>query len=251
MQYIKSKENLKFKKIKKLNLKKYRDEFNLFIAEGEKFVENIDRCLEVVLSESKKDKYLEKYPKLNDKEITVFSDNLFNDISIQNNNQGIIFLFEKENKKIENLKGDLVILDEIQDPGNLGTIIRTSLAAGYENLVLTSNSVDCYNIKVIRATMGAIFNVNVVYLEKEEIVKYLLNNGYNIVSTSLDDDSKDYTKMKLLDKNAFIFGNEGHGISKEFTDITNQKIKIKIYGNIESLNLAIATAIILYKTKEF
>lgn len=252
MQYIISKYNAKFKNLKKLNLKKYRDDLKLFIAEGEKFTDYLENAVEVVLSESKQEKYFDKYPKLKEKKIIVLSDNLFNELSFQKNNQGILFLFEKKELKIENLIGDLLILDEIQDPGNLGTIIRTALAAGYTNIILTNDSVDCYNLKVIRATMGAIFNVNIVYSDRESLKNYLLKNEneYNIISTSLSNDSIDYTDMQLYKKNAFIFGNEGHGVSKDLVKISNQKIKIKIYGDIESLNLAIATSIILYKTKE-
>lgn len=245
---IKSKENKYFKYIKKLKEKKYRDIEKLFIAEGEKlFLENTN-YENLIIKESKYNYVKKKYPFIN--KYIVLSDELFNDISIQNNSQGILIIYKQKKLDIKNIIGDVIVLDEVQDPGNLGTIIRTIVATGYKNLILTKNSVDIYSPKVVRATMGGIFEINCIYKEKEEIIEFLLNEKYNVITTCLDNESINYKDIKLKDKNAYLFGNEGRGISKEFLDISNSKVFIPIYGNIESLNVSIALAVFLYKTKD-
>ncbi|KGE62050.1 TrmH family RNA methyltransferase, partial [Fusobacterium periodonticum] len=110
--------------------------------------------------------------------------------------------------------------------------------------------VQAYNEKVIRATMGSILNVNLFYLEKQEIIKLLKENNYSIIATYLDKEALPYNKIKLKEKNAVIFGNEGRGICDEFVSISDCKTVIPILSNTESLNVAVASAIILYKFRE-
>lgn len=141
-------------------------------------------------------------------------------------------------------------MDNIQDPGNLGTIIRTLVALDFKTLVLTNDSCDCYNSKVIRSSMGAILKINIVYKDKKDIIDYIKKNGYNIVSTALSDDSVQYSNMKIEKKNAYIFGSEGKGISSEFLDVSNQKIIVPISENVDSLNIGVCLGIIMYKVRE-
>ena len=144
----------------------------------------------------------------------------------------------------------LIILDDIQDPGNLGTIIRLVDASGFSDIILTKNSVDYYNEKVVRSSMGSIFHVNLHTMEKIEIVDYLKKQQYNIVVTSLQEDSIPYMEMSLDERNAFVFGNEGHGVSKEFLDIADEKVIIPISGQAESLNVAMALGILLFYSRD-
>ena len=129
----------------------------------------------------------------------------------------------------------------MSDPGNLGTIIRICDATNFKDIILTKGTVDAYNEKVIRATMGSILNVNLYYLEKSEIINFLKENNYSIIP---------YNKIELKEKNAIVFGNEGNGISSHFINITDYKTIIPILSNTESLNVAVATGIILYKFRE-
>ena len=138
----------------------------------------------------------------------------------------------------------------MSDPGNLGTIIRICDATNFKDIILTKSTVDAYNEKVIRASMGSILNVNLYYLEKSEIINFLKENNYSIISTYLDKTAIPYNKIKLKEKNAIIFGNEGNGISDDFINITDYKTIIPILSNTESLNVAVATGIILYKFRE-
>lgn len=132
----------------------------------------------------------------------------------------------------------------------MGTIIRVADASGFKDIILTKGSVDCYNEKCVRSSMGSIFNMNIIYMEEETLLRYLKENNYKLHVTALESNSIEYTKMKLDNKNAIIFGSEGNGVSKTFLKSANEIIIIPIYGSAESLNVAIASGIILYKIKE-
>ncbi|PID67287.1 MAG: RNA methyltransferase [Fusobacteriales bacterium] len=247
---IESKENKNYKLIKKLNKKKYRDANNIFIAEGEKFFEESKNFNQIVINESNYEYYNNKYDLSQYNRVTVLKDNLFKEISTQENSQGIIFIYSKFAKNIEDIVGDIVILDDVQDPGNVGTIIRTMVALNYENLILTKGSVDVYSPKVIRASMGGIFNINVIYEEADKIIDFLKEKEYECFATALDETSVDYRELKLKDnKNAYVFGHEGGGVSKKFLDFSKKAI-IPISDKVNSLNVSVALAVFLYKMRE-
>lgn len=251
MQYtlIESKDNKQFKLLKKLDKKKYRDDLSLYLLEGDKFLNESIKYNSIFIDQSKFEQISKKYVLPNDN-VYILSTNLFNEISTQVNSQGVIFLIQKEKSNISDINEDVVILDNVQDPGNIGTIIRTLVALDYKNLILTNNCCDIYNSKVLRSSMGAFIHLNIVYESKENILDFLKNNKYNILSTCLSNDSIIYTKAKLESKNAYIFGSEGNGISDEFIENSNQKLIIPISKNVDSLNVGIALGVILYKMKE-
>ncbi|WP_231501472.1 TrmH family RNA methyltransferase [Oceanivirga salmonicida] len=248
--FIESKDNKNYKLIKKLSKKKYRDENNIFIAEGEKFFEQSNDFNQIVINESYYDYYNKEYDLKKYNKIIVLKENLFKEISTQEHSQGIIFIYSKFAKNIHEISGDIVILDDIQDPGNAGTIIRTLVALNYQNLILTKGSVDVYAPKVIRASMGAIFNINVIYEEPNKIIDFINLNKYECFATALSDTAKDYRELKLkIDKNAYVFGHEGGGVSKKFLDISKKAI-IPISDKVNSLNVGVALAVFLYKMRE-
>ena len=148
------------------------------------------------------------------------------------------------------INDDVVVLDKIQDPGNLGTIIRVVDAVGLKDIILTKGSVDCYNEKVVRSSMGSIFNLNIIYLDEEELLGYLTRNNYKLIVTALEENSISYTDIKVEEKNAIVFGSEGNGVSSSFLKLANEVVMIPIYGSAESLNVAMASGIMLYKFKE-
>ena len=145
---------------------------------------------------------------------------------------------------IFNYENTLVYLDHIQDPGNLGTILRTCLGMNIKNILISEDSVSKYNQKTIQASQGALFYMNTKNSNKEELIK-LKNEGYSIISTTLNKDSIYLNELKKKDKIIFIFGNEGNGIKQELIDISNEKIIIPI-NNIDSYNVSIALSIVLY-----
>ena len=154
----------------------------------------------------------------------------------------------KMNATSLNLQGDFYLLcDKLQDPGNLGTIIRTAHAAGVDGIILTKGTVDIYNEKTIRASMGSLFHIPVIYDDKDNtIVKGLCNKGFSLLSTSLEGD-KDFFEEDLSGKLIISVGNEGNGVSKEIYELSDKKVKIPMPGGAESLNVAIAASIILYE----
>lgn len=250
MLQISGKDNVLFKKVKKLKQKKYREIEQLFLAEGVKFLDFsttpnyifIDEEFDLSLIEQELEKFqCEKY---------ILSSGLFSQLSSQENSQGVILVYSYEKYSLDNLENNIVVLDKVSDPGNLGTIIRTVDAAGFKDIILTTGSVDCYNEKVIRSTMGSIFNVRLRYMNEDEMVMFLKDKDYRLISTALDKNSVPYTEIKLKKKNAIIFGNEGNGISKSILAVSDEKVIIPIYGSAESLNVGVACGIILYKIRE-
>lgn len=255
---ITSKENKLIKYIKSLSQKKYRDFNHEYIVEGIKIVkeaiENDEKISHIILCEEILSNILDKedsiYKLLRQKEflniVEYVSKGVFESISDTMTPQGILAVIkEKECKK--EYSNIIFALDDLQDPGNLGTIIRTLDAAGYQDLILSKETADPYNPKVVRSTMGAIFRLklhrNVDLLSK---LKELTSKGYKIVVTSLDTQHF-YYDLNFKDKLVIVIGNESKGVKKEIQDLANVKVKIPMLGQTESLNAAVATSIIAYE----
>lgn len=246
---INSRSNKKIKLMKSLSKKKYRDENNMFIVEGERFVNDIpsDIKIEITLVSETfyEKKNIEKYTNCE-----VVEDKIFDEISDTNNSQGILAVCQKKivNFDIDNLKNSFIIIgDRLQDPGNLGTLIRTSVAAGVDYIVLSKGSVDVYNQKVIRSTASAIFNINIIEeIELVSFLKKLKEKDVEILCTHLSG-KKYYFDCDFTKKIAIIIGNEGNGVCDEVSNECTELIKIPMIGEIESLNASVSSAIIMYE----
>jgi len=140
----------------------------------------------------------------------------------------------------------IVMLDSIQDPGNLGTIIRSSVAFNVDTIILNKSCVDLYNSKVLRATQGMIFNINIIEEELKKIIPELIEKNYKIYGTKVNG-GKSLKDIEKTDKFAIIMGNEGRGVKPEILDMCSDYIYIDMNKNCESLNVGIATSIILYE----
>ena len=256
MQVITSKDNEIIKDIKKLKEKKYRDLNNKYIIEGIKLVKEaisenakIDKI--VICESCLKDGSIEQnlmYEIAKYNCISV-SEKVFSSLTDVNSPQGILAVIEKNNKKDEEIsfKEDIIlVLDGIQDPGNLGTILRTADSVNLKQIVLSEKTADAYNPKVVRSTMGAIFRLN-IYESKNiiETVKTIKKNRFKVMATSLETENSIYTVD--YKKKAIVIGNEANGVSKEILDLADEKIKIPMLGKTESLNAAVATGVILYE----
>lgn len=140
----------------------------------------------------------------------------------------------------------LLLVDAVQDPGNVGTLIRTADAAGYDCVVLGRGSADLYNPKVIRSTQGSHFHIPVIQADLFEWVANLEEEGVPVIGAVLDDQAKSLNDMPKRETLALMVGNEGNGISEELQDRLSEKVYIPIYGDSESLNVAVAAGILLY-----
>lgn len=243
MKEITSVNNNYIKDLIKLKQKKYRDINKLFIVEGYNIIKEAKDYLNTILISDKK-KISEIKDDYKNIDIILVTDEIINKLSSTQTPQGIIGICKY--KEVSNIKGNVVMLDGLQDPGNIGTIIRTAIAFGYNNIVLSEDSVDIYNDKVIRATQGAIFKINIIRTNLLKLIEELKKDNYNIIGTSLGDKSIDLDKLQVKAKHILILGNEGNGISKEVLNATDVNVFIPIDRQMESLNVGVAAGIMMY-----
>ena len=238
--------------IKKSNARK---KYNAYIIEGIRMFKELkkDEILDVFASESFEAENVkilsEIYP-----DYETVSDRIFESVSDTKTPQGVMAVVKRKEYTLENiltvrgeLPHNLLILDSLQDPGNLGTLVRAGEGAGITGIIMNETTVDIYNPKVIRSTMGSIFRVPFIYVKDlKEVIEKLYSKNINIYASSLEGaieyDAPDYKKDI-----AFIIGNEAAGISKEVLDIVEDKVKIPMLGEVESLNAAVAGSILMYE----
>ena len=255
MQVISSKDNEIIKNIRKLKEKKYRDIENSYIIEGIKIVKEaiaekatikqIVVCEECINDGELDKDTLYEIAKYNLIYVTKKVFDLITDVKTP---QGIIAVIEKNNanKGIDYSQDIIIALDDLQDPRNLGPILRTVDSANLNQIILSKNSADPYNPKVVRSTMGAIFRVNILEVEnlKDELEK-VKQNGFKVMVTSLDTKSSIYDTE--YNKKVIVIGNEANGVSKEIQNMADEKVKIPMIGKTESLNASVATGIMIYE----
>lgn len=237
------------KQIISLKQKKIRDEHGLFIVEGQKQVAEIPKDWKIkfiVFSEN----FPPIHP-LTHSDSYVVSEQVFKKISGTETPQGILAVVEKKKYDMDKTlqqKGFFVICDNLQDPGNVGTIIRTAEAFSCKGIFLSKNSADIYSEKVVRSTMGTIFNIPIFQeCDIAALIKIFKEKNIKTYALALDG-SKNLQDLKIdTDSVAIIVGNEANGISNEILKIADEKIKIEMTGKAESLNAAIATGITIYK----
>ena len=238
---IESVDNKKIKNIRKLNDKKYRDQQGSFIIEGEHLVieaYKTGNLEEVILCERDIDLDIPK---------TYVTKNVMNTISTLPSKVDIIGICKINNNELD-LNNNIIILDDIQDPGNLGAILRSAVAFDINNVVLSKNSVDLYNTKVLRSSQGMNFHLNIIRDDLTKIISMLKENDYYIYGTNVVDgiDVKSVLRSK---KYAIIMGNEGNGLSSEVSKLVDKNIFINMNKNCESLNVAVSASIILYELR--
>ena len=257
---ITSTSNARVKRLVNLRKKrKARDEEGVFLVEGIRMFREVpvDKLREVYVSESfyKKEKEtIEKVLAEGDIRAELVSDTVFSHISDTKTPQGILCLVRQKQYSITEIvkeKGGelplLLVLDQIQDPGNLGTIVRTAEGAGVTGIVMSQDCVDMYNPKVVRSTMGAAYRVPFCYVDDlAEEVKQMKEAGICTYAAHLEGknsyDEEDYRKAS-----AFLIGNEGNGLRDEVADQAQVYIRIPMKGQVESLNAAVATAILTFE----
>ena len=239
---ITSLDNEKVKKYKKLKKRKYRDEYNEFIVEGMHAVIEAFKCgmiIELILEEN------EALPL--DCPYVYVTKEIIDKISTMDTPSTVMALCKKFDEK-EVVGDKILILDELQDPGNLGTIVRSAKAFNIDTIILSENTVDIYNPKVIRATQGMMFHINIIRRDTDTIIKVLKNMNIPVYGTDVNYgvDVRDL-KKKDKEKFALIVGNEGNGVRRNVLSECDKNLYIEMNSKVESLNVGVATSILLYE----
>ncbi|MFQ9933126.1 MAG: 23S rRNA (guanosine(2251)-2'-O)-methyltransferase RlmB [Lachnospiraceae bacterium] len=235
------------------NKASFRKKEGVFIVEGIKMYKEIpeDRIEAIYIEE----KFLELYKNVIKEKYIIVSENVFKQISDTVTPQGILIVVRQQAYKLDEIlkkskKQLFIILDNLQDPGNLGTIIRTAEGAGVSGVIAGKSTVDLYNPKVIRSTMGSVFRVPFIMAENlEEAIDYLKENGVSVYAAHLHGKSY-YDNENYNESTAFIIGNESNGVTDKIAAKADKLIRIPMCGKLESLNAAVAAAILMYEAKK-
>lgn len=238
---ITSLDNDNVKKWKKLCKKKYRDEFGIYLVEGEHLVE-----------EAYKSGVLDKVIVLDGEDysydnIIYVSYEVMKAISSLDTPNRIMGVCKKKESS-ELLGKRYLLLDGVQDPGNLGTIVRSAVAFNIDTIVLSNDTVDLYNPKVLRSTQGMIFHTNIIECDLIDVISKLHDKNITVYGTDVNN-GIDARELSSLDKTSFalVMGNEGNGVRKEVKELCDKNLYINMNENVESLNVGVATSILLYE----
>ncbi len=255
MQGITSKENEFVKHVKKLKDKKYRDMSNEYVIEGMKLVaeaiqEKAPIKQIILCDDCEKNAMIPKdlMYEIAKHECIYVTEKVFKYLSEVQTPQGILAIIEKnkKDKEIDYMQDIIVALDDVQDPGNLGTILRTVDSIGLTQLLVSKGTADAYNPKVVRSTMGAIFRVKIIECENlKQTLKQIKKHKFKVVVSSLQ--AQDTIYDIKYNKKVVIIGNEANGVEQEIQALADEKVKIPMLGKTESLNASVATGIILYE----
>lgn len=247
---IKSSSNQRYKFIKSLKKKKDRYENGLFCVEGKKGVADaVNSDFEIKCIAVSED----LYDKSDDicgfgGDIYIIADNIFESLCDTSTPQGILAVIAMKKNILKNTRGcSYIYCDHINDPGNLGTIIRTADAGGMDGVLLSPGCVDLYSPKTIRSSMGSFFHIPVYENIDIKRLTELSEAGYRILSSALDENAVDYREADYTGSAVLALGNESGGISGELRSISDEFVRIPIYGRAESLNVSIAGAVFIYE----
>ena len=238
---ITSLDNDNVKKWKKLCKKKYRDEFGIYLVEGEHLVEEAYKSGvldKVIVLDGESYSY--------DNIIYVSYEVMKAISSLDTPNRIMGVCKKKESSELVGKK--YLLLDGVQDPGNLGTIVRSAVAFNIDTIVLSDDTVDLYNPKVLRSTQGMIFHTNIIECDLVDVINELHSKNITVYGTDVNN-GIDARELSDLDKTSFalVMGNEGNGVRKEIKELCDKNLYINMNENVESLNVGIATSILLYE----
>lgn len=227
---------------------KARKQQGVFLVEGLRLFREVpkEQIVKVYITEE----FLEKHEELlQEIEYELVTNQVLKEASDTKTPQGVMAVVKMLKYSLDELKGYdnpcFMVLENIQDPGNLGTIIRTSEGANITAVLMSEDTVDIYNSKVVRSTMGSIFRTKFMYLSMEEIFTFLKEEKITTYGAHLD--GQDFYEEDYKTACAFFIGNEGNGLTEETARLVERKIKIPMYGQIESLNAAIASTVLMYE----
>lgn len=237
--HITSINNEYIKEISKLNEKKYRDKSNKYLIEGLHLVTEAlkyDIIDTIIIRED--------FSYETDIKHIIVSNEVMKKLSDNPSIPKIMAIVYKKENTISGNK--ILLLDRLQDPGNLGTIIRSAVAFNFDTIILSNDTVDLYNSKVLRSTQGMLFNINILRQDLTSVINELKNNNYTIYGTKVDN-GNDVKEINNTNKFALIIGNEGTGISDNILKQCDKYLYIKMNNNCESLNAGVAASILMYE----
>lgn len=249
---ITSEQNQKIKRIKELlKQKKARLKQQCFVIEGIRAIKEIPKTQSIITLVVSQTVEAKLYETLQVEECLIVSEALFQSLSETKHAQGMLAVIRTIDRALDELvieKGTYLILENLQDPGNLGTIIRTAHAFKFKGILMTKGCVDLYSPKVVRSTMSSLFYVPIVLGEEmKTYITFLKNKGVRLCTTALTQDTKPLNKMIFQKPMALIIGNEGNGVSTDALEASDEKIKIPMPGGAESLNASVAAGICMYE----
>lgn len=239
---ITSLENNKIKEVVKLQSKKYRDLTNTFVVETEHLVEEAKKAGII------KDLFIVEDEFVDNNDTYFVTNEVMKKMSSMESPSNALAVCYKSDSK--DIVGDkILLLDGVQDPGNLGTIIRSSVAFGVTTIVLSLDTVDLYNPKVIRATEGMFCHINIITMDLEKAINMIKSKGIKVYGTNVVDGVDVST---IIDKNkyALIVGNEGNGVKQNIQDLCDLNLYIPMKEDVESLNVGVACSILLYELEK-
>ena len=246
MEKITSVNNNKVKAWKKLKTGKGRKDQQAYLVEGEHLyqeaLQNDAHIKEIIMTE----RYYSNQPEGSVATVIV-SEEVMNAVKQTESAPGIVCVIEKEELALPEIwEGKYVFLDRVQDPGNAGTIVRTADAAGFTGVIFGTGSVDPYNDKVLRSMQGSHFHLPIYQTDILPVMTYFNQQQYPVYGTALDEKAKDFRDVPVDANLALILGNESKGVSPEVLEKTSDNLYIPIYGQSESLNVAVAAGILIY-----
>lgn len=250
---ITSTSNPQVKRLIQLQKKsKARNEENVFVVEGLRMFVEVpkERVEKVYISETfynkkKQERNWEEFP------LEILSDSVFKHVSETQTPQGVLCIVKQKKHDLDTLldieNPHFIVLDNLQDPGNMGTIIRTAEGAGVDAVFMSKDCVDIYNPKTIRSTMGSIYRMPTIYIEDTvKLLELFKEKGVKSYAAHLDGKNS-YDKENYRDGTAILIGNEGNGLRDEVSENADIKVRIPMEGQVESLNAAIAAAVLMFE----
>ena len=250
MNFLQSLQNPQVKAWKKLLTKKGRDQSGLFLIEGFHLVEEalkaIGKVQEIIVREGVE---LPQHFYGDTIELTTINDEISQSIAETEHTQGVFAVCKQEKHDFADLNANrILMIDSVQDPGNIGTMIRTADAVGIDAVILGKGSADPYNAKVLRAAQGSHFHLPVIKVDLQDVIDEVKRSGIAVYGTSLEGGNS-YREVSPGEPFALIMGNEGAGVKEAWLTQSNQNLYVPLYGASESLNVAVATGILLYHLK--
>lgn len=249
---ITSNSNTQIKTLNKLQKSaKARNEKHVFVIEGIKMFQEAKKHTIIEKAYASETFWKEKGEYLEGVEYEILTDNLLKEVSDTMTPQGILAIVRKPIYQLEQLlslqRGAFLFLEDVRDPGNVGTMIRTAEGAGIKGIILSKECVDVYNPKVVRSTMGSLFRMPLVYVDDfQDIIIKAKDFGFRLFATDIQG-KKDYDQEDYKGKCGIIIGNEANGISKETRANADVFVKIPMVGEVESLNASVAAALMMYE----